>query len=216
MLDAWRGAASSLSTALVLDCLDSAGLPRQAPRLAMPPRTSASLAIGRAKCLQWADFAHVDPDTYELELKAIDSVAAGDIIVCAASGSVRSGIWGELLTTAAMARGATGIVTDGAVRDQVRMDAMGFAVFSAGVSPYDSLNRQKVIAYDVPVELDGVVIAPGDILIADPDGVAVVPAQLADKILAAAIAKATKEDGFRDAVRAGASLTEAYARFQIL
>lgn len=182
----------------------------------MPPRTTTGTVIGRAKCLQWADFAHTDPDTYDLELRAIDSVAAADIVVCAAGGSDRSGIWGELLTTAAMARGATGIVTDGAVRDLDKMQAMGFPVFAKSVCPYDSLNRQKVIAYDVTVEIDEVLITPGDIIVADRDGVAIVPHARVSEVLAAALEKAGKEDGFRDAVKSGASLLEAFQRFNIL
>jgi regulator of RNase E activity RraA len=72
------------------------------------------------------------------------------------------------MTTAAMQRGAAGIVTDGAVRDLARMDAMGFPVFARHLSPYDSMNRQKVVAFDVAIEIDGVAIAPGDIVIRRP------------------------------------------------
>ena len=215
----WIAAAGTLSTALVLDALDAEGLRRQAlPNI--PPRTQASIGprvtVGRAKPLLWVDFAHDDPETYALELSAVDSIAPHDLVVCATANSDRSGIWGELLTTAALQRGAAGIVTDGAVRDLAEMEAMNFPVFARHLSPYDSMNRQKVVAYDVAVEIDGVGVAPGDIVVADRDGIAVVPQGVASAVLQRALEKAQAEDGFRAAVKAGLSLTEAYAKFKVL
>jgi len=215
MIDRWIAAAGELSTALVLDALDAEGFRRQAlPNI--PPRTVPQVTVGRAKPLLWVDFAYDDPDTYALELAAVDSIARHDLVVCATADSGRAGIWGELLTTAALQRGAAGIVTDGAVRDLARMAAMGFPVFARHLSPYDSMNRQKVVAFDVAVEIDGVAIAPGDIVIADRDGVAVVPQAVEATVLKLALEKARAEDGFRDAVKAGMSLTEAYAQFKVL
>jgi regulator of RNase E activity RraA len=215
MIEHWIAAKAELSVALVADALDGAGLRRQAVP-GIPPRTAGSVALGRAKTLLWADFAYDDPDTYALELQAVDSIARHDLVVCATADSDRAGVWGELLTTAAMHRGAAGIVTDGAVRDLARMDEMGFPVFARHLSPYDSMNRQKVVAVDVPVEIDGVSIAPGDVVLADRDGVAVVPQGVAADVLASALAKARAENKFRDAVRGGMSLSEAYAKFKVL
>jgi 4-hydroxy-4-methyl-2-oxoglutarate aldolase len=96
------------------------------------------------------------------------------------------------------------------------MEARGFPVFARHLSPYDSMNRQKVVAFDVAVEIDGVAIAPGDIVIADRDGVAIVPQAVGAAVLKLALDKARAEDGFRDAVKGGMSLTEAYARFKVL
>lgn len=212
----WLQAAGRLGTALVLDILDTKGLRQQALRPGIVPRTTQKTLVGFAKTLLWVNFSHDDPTTYELELKAIDSLNPGEIVVCATGNSSRSGTWGELLTTAAMRRGAFGVVTDGAVRDIAQMDAMGFPVFSRSISPYDSLNRQKVIAIDVRIEIDGVTIEPGDVVVADRDGVAVVPRRLADEVLADALEKAGKEDAFRDAVRDGMGLFEAYNKFNVL
>jgi len=214
--DPWREAMGRLSVALVLDALDAAGLRNQAVQPAGVPRTVQGIAVGRAKTLQWTDLMHDDPATYELELQAVDTLQAGEMVVCATMDSARSGIWGELLTTAAMARGGVGVVTDGAVRDIAHMEAMGFPVFSRHVSALDSLNRQKVVAFDVPVEMGGVRVMPGDVIVADRDGIAVVPAAIEPAILAAALDKGQREDGFRGAVRTGMSLVAAYQRFGVL
>jgi regulator of RNase E activity RraA len=213
---AWLAATERLSTALVLDILDTKGLRHQALRPGILARTTQSTAVGVAKTLLWVNFSHDDPTTYELELKAIDSLRPGELVVCATGDSSRSGTWGELLTTAAMQRGAVGVITDGAVRDVAQMEALGFPVFSRSISPYDSLNRQKVIALDVRVEIDDVTIEPGDVVVADRDGVAVVPARLSDEVLADALEKAGKEDQFRDAVKGGMGLLEAYEKFHVL
>jgi regulator of RNase E activity RraA len=76
--------------------------------------------------------AHVDPKPYELELLAVDSCQPDDVLVCAAGGSMRSGIWGELLSTAARNAGCIGVIVDGAVRDVAQMRRMKFPVFARG------------------------------------------------------------------------------------
>ena len=210
------GALDVLSTALVLDALDEHGLRHQSIDCGIAPRTTGRPVLGRAKTLLWVNFAHDDPETYALELAAVDSLVAGEIVVCATGGSRRSGIWGELLTTAAVHRGCLGVVTDGAVRDIAQMTAAGFPVFSKHLSAYDSFNRQKVIAYDVRVEIGGVAVEPGDIVVADQDGIAVIPSVVQEKVIETALHKATRENAFRDAVRGGMPLVAAYARFNVL
>ena len=211
----WLDAAAELSTAVVLDALDEARFRHQAI-LNTPPRTTNGVVVGRAKTLLWVDFAYDDPDTYELELKAVDSIRPHDLVICATANSDRAGIWGELLTTAALQRGAAGLLTDGAVRDLARMETMGFPVFARHLSRYDSMNRQKVVAFDVAVEIDGTGVAPGDVVVADRDGAAIVPRDVSAKVLEAALKKVRAENRFRDAVKAGMSLTEAYSKFKVL
>ncbi|MEP7453438.1 RraA family protein [Phyllobacterium sp. SB3] len=212
----WVDSANRIGTALVLDIMDGLGRRQQALDMGIEPRASQRTVIGSAKTLLWMDFAHEDQSTYELELKAVDSLLPHEVVVCATANSGRSGIWGELLTTAAMRRGAAGVVTDGAVRDIAQMQGMGFPVYSRFLSPYDSFNRQKVVAYDVMVEIDGVTIRPADVIVADLDGVAIVPQEIAPDILRLALEKADREDRFRDAVRNGSSLTEAYQKYNVL
>jgi len=206
-----------LSVPLLCDALDGLGYINQAPRLTLRPLTvNGTLLIGRAKTTLWADMAHEDPQPYALELAAIDSCEADDVIVCAASGSMRSGIWGELLSTAARNRACAGVIVDGAVRDVEKMRAMKFPVFARGTNPYDSRNRQRVIDFDVTIELDGVRIAPGDIVAADVDGMVVVPRAVEHEAIAAAWAKVHAENQVRDAVAGGMSATEAFRTFGVL
>ena len=204
------------TSAVVCDALDAEGLTQQSPRVPLRPLTSGGVLVGRCRTTLWADMAHRDPDPYALELWAVDECRPDDVLICAAGGSLRSGIWGELLSTAARNRGCVGVVADGAVRDVARMRAMGFPVFARGTVIYDSKDRQRVIDLDVPVLIDGVLFAPGDLVVADEDGVVVVPRRVEAAVVRRAWDKVHAENEVRDAIAAGMKAAEAFAKFGVL
>ncbi|MBT4867962.1 MAG: RraA family protein [Planctomycetaceae bacterium] len=206
----------TFSSAVVCDALDGLGFKRQSPRVQLPPRTGSGVLIGRCKTTQWVDMAHEDPKPYELELQAVDSCRPDDVLIAAASGSVRSGVWGELLSTAARNSGCVGVIVDGAVRDIRQMTEMDFPVFARSTCIYDSQNRQRVVGFDVPVEIDDVIFSPGDLVIADVDGVVVVPQEIEGEAVRRAWQKVHDENVTRDAIRAGMKATDAYKKYGVL
>jgi len=206
----------SLYSAIVCDALDSIGLTNQSPRKELLPMTGDAVVVGRCKTSLWADMFHVDPSPYELELQAVDSIERDEIFIGAAAGSMRSGIWGELLSTAVKHRGCTGAIIDGAVRDVRQMREMEFPVWAVGTSPYDSKDRQRIIDLDIPVEIGGVVFSPGDLVIADVDGIVVVPQAVEYQAIQLAWKKVHEENTFRDSIKAGMSASEAFAEYGIL
>lgn len=205
-----------LYSAVVADALDALGYTHQSPRVALPPLTGVERIVGRCRTTLWADMAHADPRPYELELRAVDACAPDDVLIAAAAGSMRSGIWGELLSTAARNAGCVGSIVDGAVRDVAKMRAMGFGVFARGTCVYDSLNRQRVVDVDVPVEICGVHFAPGDLVIADVDGVVVVPQAVETETVRRAWAKVHAENVTRDSIKAGMKAVAAYEKYGVL
>ena len=205
-----------LYSAVVADALDSMGFMHQSPRVQLPPLTGVEKLIGRAKTTLWADMAHIDPNPYELELIAVDGCKQDDIVIAAAGGSMRSGIWGELLSTAARNSGCIGTIVDGAVRDITKMKAMGFACFARGTCVYDSQNRQRVVDIDCTIEIDGVRFAPGDLVIADVDGVVVVPQEVEAEAIQKAWNKVHAENITRDAIKAGMKATAAWKKYGVL
>lgn len=207
---------SAFTTAVVCDALDAEGRRHQSPRIPVRPLTTEGVLIGRCRTTLWADMAHEDPHPYALELEAVDACKPDDVIIAAAGGSMRSGIWGELLSTAAKNRGCSGVIVDGAVRDVRQMQAMGFPAFARGVSPYDSRDRQRIIDLDVPVEIDGVTFSPGDLVVADVDGVVVVPRAVEQAVVRRAWEKVHAENLVRDAIREGMTATAAFDRFGVL
>jgi regulator of RNase E activity RraA len=204
------------TSAVVCDALDAAGFPNQSPRVPLVPVTVNRVLVGRCKTTLWAGMAHADPRPYELELRAVDSCRPDDVLIAAAGGSCRSGVWGELLSTAARNRGCVGVIVDGAVRDVVRMREMDFAVYARSRSPYDSKDRQRVIDLDVVVEIDGVRFCPGDLVVADEDGVVVVPRGAEEEVVRRAWDKVHAENQVRDAIRSGMSASEVFTRFGVL
>ena len=208
---------SQLYSAVVADALDQLGLRHQSPRVPLPAHTgSGQVLIGRCKTTLWADMSHVDPQPYALELQAVDECRPDDVLIAAAGGSMRSGIWGELLTTAAKNTGCVGAIIDGAIRDVHKIDAMNFPVYARGRCVYDSLNRQRVIDIDVPVDIDGVTFSPGDLVIADGDGIVVVPRAVEEEALRLALAKVEGENTVRDAIGNGMKATDAFKKYGIL
>jgi 4-hydroxy-4-methyl-2-oxoglutarate aldolase len=205
-----------LYAAVVCDALDSLGFRNQSPRIALPPQTVDEVLIGRCQTTLWTDMAHEDPAPYALELEAVDACQPDDIMIAAAHGSTRSGIWGELLSTAAKNSGCIGAIVDGAVRDVRQMRTMKFPVFARGRCIYDSLHRQRVIDRNVPVEIDGVTFSPGDLVIADTDGIVVVPQRVEKEAIQLAWNKVNAENITRDAIKAGMKATDAYRKFGVL
>jgi regulator of RNase E activity RraA len=205
-----------LYSAVVCDALDAIGLAHQSPRVPIRPLTVPGVLVGRCKTTLWADMYHADPRPYELELLAVDSCQPDDVLIAAAGGTARSGLWGELLSTAARRSGCVGAIVDGAVRDVVKMAAMGFPVFARGTCLYDSKDRNRVIDVDVPVEVDGVRFSPGDLVVADADGIVVVPQSVEAEVVQAAWTKVHAENTVRDAIRGGMSATEAFRKYGVL
>lgn len=205
-----------LYSAVVADALDGLGYTNSSPRVPLPPLTGVKKIVGRCKTTLWADMAHADPRPYELELKALDESRPDDVLIAAAGGSNRSGIWGELLSTAARNSGCVGAIVDGAVRDVAKMTAMAFPVFARGTCVYDSLNRQRVIDIDVPVTIDNVTFGPGDLVFADQDGVVVVPREVEEEAITRAWKKVHAENITRDAIKAGMKATAAYKKYGVL
>lgn len=206
----------TLYSAVISDALDAAGFREQALSATLASLTGAACLFGRCRTTLWEDIDQEDPEPYALELEAVDSCQPGEVLIAAASGSQRSGIWGELLSTAASNRGCVGAFVDGAVRDVKKMREMGFNVFAGGLCPRDSLHRQRVTAVDLPVVVGGVTIHKDDFLFADEDGAVVIPGAETERILEAAWKKVHAENAVRDDIRSGMSAKAVFAKHGVL
>lgn len=205
-----------LYSAVICDALDALGYRNQSPRVPFQRMTSDQMIVGRCRTTLWADMFHTDPQPYELELQAVDSCQPDDVFIAAAGGSMRSGIWGELLTTAVTNGGCVGAIVDGAIRDITKIRQMGFPVVARGACMYDSKDRQRVIDQNIPVEIDGVLFSPGDLVVADEDGIVVVPQKVEAEVLRQAWEKVHAENEVRDAIRGGMKAVAAYEKYGVL
>ena len=207
-----------LFVSVLSDCLDSVGLMHQALPSRIRPLDEERVMVGRARTAAFMEVYHHEPGThpYELEIALIDSLQPDEIPVFACSNPARVAPWGELLSTAAKARGAAGALMDGCTRDVRAIRAMGFPVFHGGIGPLDSKGRGRIMAVDVPIACAGVPIAPGDLIFGDADGVVVIPKAVEAKVLELAFEKVTGEHNTLRDLQRGDKLADVFARYGIL
>jgi 4-hydroxy-4-methyl-2-oxoglutarate aldolase len=209
----------ALSSAILSDVMDGLGLSARAMKPFVRPIDDSTILVGRARTgLYMPAYALREGENpYEVEIALVDDLQPLDVVVLACNGPTdRIAPWGELLSTAAQTRGATGCVTDGLVRDVRQIRTMGFAVFHGGIGPLDTKGRARMVERDVRVECAGVLIDPGDIVFGDIDGVVVIPRAHEHAVVDKAMVKVQDENNTRDALRAGEPLAQVFKRFGIL
>jgi len=208
-----------LSAAVLSDVMDVLGLMNQAMQPFVRPLDESLVLAGRARTglYMLAYEVREGENPYEVEIGLVDDLKPGDVPVLACDGPTqRIAPWGELLSTAAQARGAAGCITDGLVRDVRQIREMRFPVFHGGIGPLDTKGRARMVQRDVPVECAGVKVRDGDIVFGDVDGVVVIPQERAAEVLARAKEKVAGEGRTRDELRQGRLLREVFEKYRIL
>ena len=206
-----------LTSAILSDSLDAVGLRNQVLPQRLAPIVAGSRSFGRATTAQFAPSLKFDEnDPYRDAINFIDSVRPGQVVVVATAASNESGFWGELFSAAAKGAGAVGVITDGNARDTDKIAAVGFPTFSLSRRPIDFRGRMRVIATHDTVTLFGVQIAQGDLVMADDDGVVVIPQSHEDEVLTLARTRASSESTVLAELLAGESLSTVWDRHRVL
>jgi 4-hydroxy-4-methyl-2-oxoglutarate aldolase len=206
----------NLYTAVVSDALDELGVRHQAMREYLRPVHGRCKFAGWARSISCSDIYHIPANPYGMEIEAVDSLLPGEVAVVGTGKSTRNAPWGELLSTAARARGARGAVVDGLVRDIRKIEELEFPVFASGIKPVDSMGRGIVTAYNVPVECGEVMVYPGDFVFADFDGVVVTPKAIVREVMDLAADKVRRENNSREELMKGAYLRDVFAKYHVL
>ena len=202
-------------SAVFSDICDRFGLRSQTADPGLWQLAGSSVLVGWART---AVSVPVDapPDRhYGGEIDFLDSLGPGDVAVVDCS-QRPAAAWGELFSTAARGRGGRGAVIDGYIRDRHKIEALDFPVFARGCRPTDSLGRVSTQQIDVVVTIAGVRVAPGDLIVADKDGMTVVPRDRAAEIAELALEKATTENSARELLLAGGKMADVWERFRVL
>lgn len=205
-----------LTSAVLADVLDGLGHRHTAlPPDVRPLRPTWKL-FGQAATLSAMPVDAEPVHPYAVELECLDALRPGEVLVATTNGDRGSALWGELLSTAARARGAAGVVLDGLTRDAARILAMDYPVFAAGFSPLDSKGRLDGVSHGQPIRIGACLIRPGDWVFGDIDGIVVVPAEVAETAFARALEKVSGENRVREELSRGRSIREVFAEYRIL
>ena len=210
---------AELYSAVLSDVLDEFGFKHQAMKPFVRPVDDSLVLMGRARTGLFAETFSVrdGENPYAVEIALLDDLKPGDVAILACNGPTnRIAPWGELLTTAAMARGAVGCVTDGLARDLRHIKRLAFPVFHGGIGPLDSKGRARMIEMDTVVECGGVEVRSGDIVFADIDGVVIIPQDHASAVIERAVDKAKSENHTREELAQGRLLREVYEKYGVL
>ena len=204
-------------TAMVSDSLDVVGVRNNVMNSSIRALRPEMRAVGTAATIAFepsADFDQRDP--YGAAIDFLDTLKAGQIAVVATGGRDDSAFWGELFSAAAMGRGATGMVSDGPMRDTQAIAGLGFNVFGASMLPLDYKGRMRVSSVGSIVTCGGVDVHPGDVVVADADGVAVIPMIHIHRVFELANARAQNEKSVLKDLLAGKSVREVWDAYGVL
>ena len=184
------------------------------PQAVRPLKENMKLA-GRAMPVLMADVFGPQKEPFGLMTQALDDLAPGEIYV-ATGGSMVCAYWGEILTATARTRSAVGALINGYHRDTPQVLEQNFPVFSRGCYAQDSRVRTKVIDFRCRVEVDGVVVGPGDLVFGDIDGVLIVPREKENEVIERSLEKARTEKTVRQEIENGMSSTAAFRKYGVL
>jgi 4-hydroxy-4-methyl-2-oxoglutarate aldolase len=208
--------AQKLAASVISDILDMLGFRDQVMRATIRPLYPEAIVVGRAMPVLYAEVFEVPEKPYQMEIEVVDSLRPDDVLVAYAPTTTKAALWGGLLSTAAKARGARGVVIEGMTRDVKHITTMAFPVFASGISPLDAKGRLRVFAYRCAIECGGVLVEPGDIIFGDLDGVVVIPQDVAVETVQQALTKVEAEHLTEEALKRGALLRDAYAQYGVL
>ena len=204
-------------TAMVSDCLDAIGVRNNVMDSNIKPIRHDMRALGIAATMSYIPDTHYDEvDPYATAIDFLDTLRPGEVVVISTQRESLSAFWGELFSAASRGRGAMGVVAEGPLRDSEAIVGLEFPAFGVLTRPYDYKGRMRIQSTREPIVCGGVEVNPGDAVIADADGVAVVPSRFIDEVFAAANQKAQTERYVLKDLLAGKSVREVWNAYGVL
>lgn len=203
---------ATLYSGVISDILDQMGYRNQTFGGDIMPLQEGTVLFGPA-------FTSISTEVYSMpeeplmaQCRLVNQIQEGDVYILVTRGQYNCAVFGELFATAVLAKKGEGVLLDGYIRDIRALKSMDFPVFYRGKSPRTSKGRCEINECQIPVQLEGVTIHPGDLIFADIDGVAVIPQEIADEVIAQSVETVTKENLVRAGLQDGATLEEVYTK----
>lgn len=211
-----------LFTCVVGDVMDTMGRTHQFLPPSIRPLREDMRLVGRAKTIQEADCTgrrihHKDQDhAFGVMFDALDGLKENEVYICSGA-SPNYACWGELMSTAALQHGSAGAVIEGYSRDTLGIYELNFPTFSMGCYGQDQGLRGRVIDFDCPIEFSNkVLVNPGDIVFGDIDGVVIIPQEIEDEVIEAALEKVRGENMVKKLIQAGMPTRQVWDEYGIM
>jgi regulator of RNase E activity RraA len=201
----YRTRLEKLSTTNLADALDKEGM--RGAVIGIRPMYGCPRIIGRAVTMK-VTAAGMWKTKYHIGVRAIDSASAGDIIVIDNRGDTNNNCWGEILSMGAKMKGVSGVVVDGAARDIDACEEFGFPVYARGAVPITARGRIMEESVNEVVRIGDIQVRPGDIIMADVNGVVIIPVEKLDDVVKSAEGIVEKESAMVEELRNGANIVE--------
>lgn len=201
----YRRRFDKLATTNLADALDKVGI--RGAVIGIRPMYNCPKIVGRAVTIK-ITAAGMAKAKYHLGVRAIDAAQAGDVIVIDNRGDLYNNCWGEILSMGAKMKGIAGVVVDGAARDIDACQEFGFPVYARGTVPITARGRIMEESFNEVVRVGDVQVRPGDIIVADINGVVVIPVEKLDEVLTAAEEILKKEESMVEELRRGVPILE--------
>jgi len=203
--DQYRSRFLKLSTTNLSDAMDKVGV--RGAVIGIRPMYDCPRIVGRAVTIK-VTAAGMMKSEHHLGVQAIDSSEEGDIIVIDNRGDLNNNCWGEVLSMGAKMRGVSGVVVDGAARDIDMCNEFEFPVYARGTIPITARGRIMQESFNAVIRIGDVQVRPGDIIMADINGVVVIPVEKVDEVLEAAEDIFKKEAAMVRDLKNGVSMLE--------
>ncbi len=201
----YRTRLEKLSTTNLADALDKEGM--RGAVIGIRPMYGCPRIVGRAVTMK-VTAAGMWKTKYHMGVRAIDSASAGDIIVIDNRGDTNNNCWGEILSMGAKMKGVSGVVVDGAARDIDACEEFGFPVYARGAVPITARGRIMEESINEVVRIGDIQVRSGDIVMADVNGVVIVPVEKLDDVVKSAEGIVEKESAMVEELRNGANIVE--------
>ncbi len=210
-----------LFTAVIGDILDQMGNRHQFLPPGVAPLVAGTRIVGRAMPVLEAAYTEgagrrpLASKPFGMMFEALDDLKPDEIYITTGT-ALNCAMWGGLISTRAMYLKAAGAILNGYVRDTPEIRKLGFPVFSRGAYAQDQGVRGKVIDYRMPLQIEQVMIREGDLIVADDEGVLIVPQAIEAEVIERAHDKVATEDAVAKAIRGGMSSKEAFDSFGVM
>jgi regulator of RNase E activity RraA len=194
-----------MATTNLADALDKVGI--RGAVIGIKPMYDCPKILGRAVTIK-ITAAGMVKSKYHLGVRAIDAASPGDMIIIDNRGDLNNNCWGEILSMGAKMKKISGVVVDGAARDIDACREFGFSVYARGTVPITARGRIMEESFNEVIRIGDVQVKPGDIVMADINGVVIIPVEKLDEVLEAAEEILQKEEAMVEELRKGVPILE--------